>query len=52
MAPLRISFGVAAIAPGLSPEDLLAAADKAMYRAKRSEKAQAGPAAAVEGKIA
>ena len=49
-ATLRISFGVAAIAPGVSPEALLAAADKAMYRAKRREAAEPPPA--VEGKTA
>ena len=47
MAPLRISFGVAAIAPGMAPEELLAAADKAMYRAKRRDVPPE-----VEGKIA
>jgi diguanylate cyclase (GGDEF)-like protein len=37
MAPLRLSFGVAAIEAGAAPEELLAAADRAMYRAKRRE---------------
>ena len=35
MAPLRITFGVAAIAPGAGAEQVLAAADRAMYQAKR-----------------
>ncbi|MDB5453913.1 MAG: hypothetical protein JWO33_2491 [Caulobacteraceae bacterium] len=35
MAPLRVTYGVAAITSGASPEAVLAAADRAMYQAKR-----------------
>jgi diguanylate cyclase (GGDEF)-like protein len=35
MAPIRTTWGVAAILPGAGPEDILAAADRAMYQAKR-----------------
>jgi diguanylate cyclase (GGDEF)-like protein len=34
-APLHISWGVAAIAPDLDPEAIVAQADAAMYAAKR-----------------
>jgi diguanylate cyclase (GGDEF)-like protein len=35
MAPLHITFGVAGIAPGADAEAVMAAADRAMYQAKR-----------------
>lgn len=35
MAPLRVSFGVAQVEAGLTAETLMAAADRAMYQAKR-----------------
>ncbi|HET9161548.1 MAG TPA: GGDEF domain-containing protein [Caulobacteraceae bacterium] len=35
MAPVKASFGVAEIAAGAGPEDILAAADQAMYQAKK-----------------
>lgn len=39
MAPIRVTFGVAAIAPDVTAEGLLAAADRAMYQAKRAREA-------------
>lgn len=36
-APLHVSWGVAAITPELAPEDIVAAADAAMYAAKRAK---------------
>jgi diguanylate cyclase (GGDEF)-like protein len=36
LAPLKISFGVRQIEPGLSAEEILADADKAMYASKRA----------------
>jgi len=35
MAPVRATYGVAAIEPGAGAEDILAVADRAMYQAKR-----------------
>ena len=36
--PIRASFGVAVPGDGLAPQDVLAAADTALYRAKRAGK--------------
>jgi len=36
LAPLKVSYGVRKIVPGLSPEQALAAADAAMYARKRT----------------
>jgi diguanylate cyclase (GGDEF)-like protein len=38
-APVRVSYGVAEIAPGLEPEALVAQADAAMYAHKRQRRA-------------
>jgi diguanylate cyclase (GGDEF)-like protein len=48
MAPMRVTYGVARIEPGASPEDLLAAADRAMYQVKRKRAAEQAAAAAAE----
>jgi diguanylate cyclase (GGDEF)-like protein len=40
MAPVRAAYGVTAIEAGAGPEEILAAADRAMYQAKRKAAAE------------
>ncbi len=40
-APLHLSYGVCAISPAVEPEEIVAAADAAMYAARRARRGQA-----------